>query len=296
MSSGRLIVVHQMAKVASLAWVEAAAPAAGQGGVAPVHAHYLTAANLQAIAAILATPRENNSIVNPLIARDIVRKGRKGIAQIEAARERRQEIRVITGMRDPVARSLSLLSFLADFCGHTGGSLSAKDGASADAVCAVLGELWRWVLAGTEPTGSFERLAWRMIGAYRTWFDEELLAVFGLDIFSSPFPSGGGAQCLNSPGVALLVYRAEDIASEASTRQLLHDAAKRFLGDPDFALPEVNTAATRRSYPLYVQTRERFHLPAATLNAIYDVPAVTHFYRAHEIAEFKARWSTHRCE
>jgi hypothetical protein len=285
-----------MAKVASMAWVEAARPAVERMGAAPVHAHFLTEPNLQAIAEILAAPPEENTIANPLIARVVVRKGRQGMAQIEVARQRKQEILVVTGMRDPVARSLSLLTFFADFCGHTGGALSARDGASADAVCAVLGELWRAVLAGAEPAGSFERLVWRMIGAYRNWFSEELGAVFDVDIFSAPFPPGGGAQRLSARGVDVLAYRAEDMTPGAPARRALQDAAESFLGAPNFALPEVNTAATRRSYPLYTQTRERFRLPAATLDAIYDVPAVTHFYRAHEIAEFKARWSSRRSE
>lgn len=279
-----------MAKVASMAWVEAARPTARQTGAEPVHVHYLTEANLRAIEAILATPTAENTIVNPLIVRDIVRKGRKAIAEIAGARERKREIRVVTGMRDPVARSLSLLSFFADFCGHTSAALSARDKATPDAVCAVLYELWRSVLAGAEPEASFERLVWRMMGSYRTWFSDELAAAFEIDIFSTPFPAAGGAQRLSGPGVEMIAYRAEDMVPGALSHEALLDEARRFLSAPDLALPQFNTAATRRSYPLYAQTRDRFRLPAAMLDEIYAAPAVTHFYSPSEIAKLKACW------
>src|ERR1700734_3541778 len=152
-----MIIVHQMAKVASMAWVEAARLA----GTEPEHTHFLTGRNLEYIAALLQSTEEpENTIVNPLMARTILRKGQRGATALGAARQRDQDIRVITGMRDPVARSVSVLSFFADFCGHSGQRLSARDGADADVVCAALAELWRRVLAGTPPAGGFDPLIW----------------------------------------------------------------------------------------------------------------------------------------
>jgi hypothetical protein len=281
-----MIIVHQMAKVASMAWVEAARVM----GTTPEHTHFLTERNLAHIAALLEAAPEENTIVNPLMVRTILRKGRRATVNIGVARELGQTIRVITGMRDPVARSVSVLSFFADFCGHAGRTLSARDDASADMVCAALADLWKWVLAGTAPAGSFDRLLWYLIGSYRTWFSEELDAVFNVDIFSASFPEGGGAQRLQGPGVEVLVYRAEDLLPEAPGRDALLDAARAFLGARAVALPQINTASTRRSYPLYMQTRDRFHLPLTMLDEIYGLPVVRHFYTAEEISAFKARW------
>jgi hypothetical protein len=289
-----MIVVHQMAKVASMAWVEAARPVARQMGTMPIHTHFLTARNLQSIAAILAVAPPDNTIVNPYMARSILRSGNRAVANIRAGRELGQRIRVITGMRDPVARSLSLLAFFADFCGHSSRSLSARDGADAHAVCALLVELWRLVLARTAPAGSFERLLWHMMGAYRNWFSEELATVFDADIYSSPFPQGGGVQHLRGHDAQILVYRAEDMHPGAPPRSVVLDAARQFLGAPGAALTAVNTAATRRSYPLYVQARNLFHLPAAMLDEIYDEPVIRHFYGAREIAGFKLQWAAPR--
>jgi len=288
-----MIVVYQMAKVASMAWVESARAAAKLAGTPPAHVHFLNERNLRIIETILAIPPPDNTFINLLPVRSVLRQGIKGNVRISDARKRGQQIRVITGMRDPVARSLSLLSFFADFSGHIGRSLSARDGASADHVCAVLGEFWRLVLAGTVPRGSFEQLLCHMIGAYRTWFCEELNAIFDLDIFSGPFSASSGMQRLHGGGVEVLAYRSEDLAPGAPARRALFDAAQAFLGTPAVALPEVNTAATRRSYPLYTQVRERFRLPLAMLDEIYDAPVVRHFYGVEEIAAFKARWQAH---
>jgi hypothetical protein len=282
-----MIIVHQMAKVASMAWVEAARLT----GAEPEHTHFLAEHNLQHIASILQAPPEENTIVNPLMVRTILRKGRRATASIGTARELGQEIRVITGMRDPVARSVSILSFFADFCGHTSRPLSARDGAKVEAVCTALTDLWRQVLADTPPAGTFDRLMWYLIGSYRTWFNDELQTVFDVDLFSrTPFPLTDGAQRLHGRGVDILVYRAEDLLPQAPARRALLEAAQTFLGAPSITLPEINTAATRRSYPLYTQTRELFRLPPAMLDGIYDLPVVRHFYSAGEILAFKARW------
>jgi|GEM_PF-5969006 len=286
MASGSLIVVHQMAKVGSMAWVEAAE----RGGREVVHSHFLTTPNLQALAGILSAPPEENTIAHPLVIRDVLRKGPRGLAAIEAQRREGRLVQVVTGMREPIARSLSLLTFFADFCGHAGGGLSARDGAAPTEVCATLAGLWEAVLAKSEPRGSFERLLWWMMGVHRTWFDEELAAIFGVDVFSAPYPRGAGAQRLDAPGVKVLAYRAEDMAPSAPGGTTLRAAAANFLGLPKFALRPVNAAATRRSWPLHREVSERFHLPAASLDRIYAAPAVRHFYSPEEIQGFKTRW------
>jgi len=284
-----MIIVHQMAKVASMSWVEAARPAAALMGTVPLHTHFLTERNLQTLADILAAPPDDNTLVNPLIVRSMLRNGRRAAEQVGAARAAGQAVRLISGMRDPVARSVSLLSFFADFCGHSARGLSARDGATADDVCATLEALWCAILAGTEPRGSFERLLWHMIGMYRSWFDQEFGTVFGLDVRAAPFP-GGGVLRLHARGIEALVYRAEDLTSGATGRHGVLDAAHAFLGGAGAGLPAINTAATRRSYPLYVATRDRFRLPLPILDAIYAAPIVRHFYRDEEIAAFKAHW------
>lgn len=273
-----------------MAWMEAVGPAARIEQTEPLHVHYLTERNLDALKAILA-PAPDRNIAHPYMARQILRSGRQGRTALDAFRRDGGRIRVITGMRDPVARSISLLFFFADFCGHTDHALSARDNATPVQVCEALSDLWRAVLSRRAPQGKFERLVWFMMSAYRTWFTEELQEVFGIDVYAAPFSAGTGAQRLAGRDAELLAYRAEDLLPGAPGQHACLTAAASFLNSPSVEFPEVNTAATRRSYPLYRQTRDRFRLSQALLDDIYDERSVRHFYGPDEIAAFKRRWS-----
>lgn len=281
-----MILVYQMAKVASIAWVEGAR----NRGLAPVHMHYLTDRSLSWLEELLLPHTPDDTIVNPLMLRHVVRSGRTAAAEVAAARARGERIQVITGMRDPVARSLSLLFFFADFCGHRNRRLNARSGASPEETCRFLRESWEDILAGSMPAGRFERLLWFMIGSYRDWFTAELQTVFGLDIRSTAFPAAVGAQRLAGPVSEALVYRAEDIPVRASGHVQLCNCADSFLGTSGWSFPEINSGRTRRSAALYEQTLSQFRLPASMLDAIYGAESVAHFYRPAEIALFRDRW------
>lgn len=291
MTAEPLILVHQMAKVASLAWREAARPALEFAHPGPLHVHYLAPANLAVIETILHAEARANTIANPLIVRQMGRKGRATATAVAASRHENCQIRVITGMRDPVARSISLVGFLADFVGHSTRALGARQGATAEAVVHFLSETWDAVLTGTVPAGNFERLACWMTGAYRSWFDEELAGVHGLDVFATRFSPDDGAQAVLGDAAWALAYRMEDMAADSPKRAKLLAQAASFLSLQTISLPELNTAATRRSRGLSEEVQASFHLPSDWLNSIYAAPTVRHFYPAAEIGAFKARWS-----
>jgi hypothetical protein len=281
-----MILVYQMAKVASIAWVEGAR----NQGLSSIHVHYLTDRSLSWLEELLLPNSPHDTIVNPLMLRHVVRSGRAAVAEVAAARARGEKIQVIAGMRDPVARSLSLLFFFADFCGHRNRRLNARSGAGPEDTCRFLRELWEDVLAGSMPAGRFERLLWFMMGSYRDWFPCELQAVFGLDIHSAGFAAGAGAQRLSGPDSDALVYRAEDIPVRAHGHGQLCNCADSFLGTTGWSFPEINSGRTRRSAALYELTLAQFRLPASMLDAIYGAESVTHFYQPAEIALFRDRW------
>lgn len=282
-----MIIVYQMAKVASMAWVDGAR----RQGMRALHAHYLAPANLDALEALLAPGRDEQTIANPLMVRQVMRSGLAAVAELTQARERGEKIRLVAGVRDPVARSLSLLFFFADFCDHTERRLSLRGAAQAQDLCGFLEELWQAVLEDTAPSGSFERLLWMMIGAYRSWFNSELRATFGIDALASDARAANGVWRASTGDAELLLYRAEDMPAPGNADSPMCAAADAFFGTTNWTFPELNTAATRRSAQLYAQTRAAFRLPASTLDRIYDVAEVRHFYAGEEIAGLKARWS-----
>jgi hypothetical protein len=200
-----------MAKVASRSWIEAAKPCAALTGGTPLHCHFVMPLNREMIAAVYRDPARRQTIANMLLPRNMLRTGAAAWTEIENARARGNVIRVITGMRDPVARSISFVVFMADFYGHTALPLTPHGPVTADFVIGFLQENWRAVLERREPDGTFEWLLWFVTGAYRTWFDDEFCAAYGVDVRATPFERDAGAQRVRGGLVDILAYRAEDL-------------------------------------------------------------------------------------
>jgi hypothetical protein len=291
-----LIVIHQMAKVASLSWVEISRDAAARRSSVPAHSHFITEKNLDDIARVLALVGERQTIKNLIIPRDIVRKGRAAAIDIQDARAEGLPVQLICGIRDPVARSLSLLSFLADFCGHRTLLLSGRDpGASVDEVVSTLRGTWESIYAGDMPTDSFGWLLHRMTGLIRTWFSEELLQPLGLDVMTTEVTAGGRARLARNGCVSALFYRVEDMSAATPANDPLLRAASDYLQVPLRSWPLVNQQGSRRrSQAFNERVRLAFRLPEYLLDAIYGEPIVRFFYQPEEIAAFRRQWSAGR--
>jgi hypothetical protein len=285
-----MILVYQMSKVASRSWLEAARAAAARDGGEPVHVHFVAQPNIAKVTEIAAMPPQTQTIANQFLLRDMLRKGAVARTAIDRARQAGETIRVVAGMRDPVARSLSLVHFFADFYGDVSRPLDRARGGDGATTAEAVTAWWQAVLAEAEPEDSFARLMTFLIGAYRSWFAEELGAILGITLGARPFSPDMGAQRVSGGGVEVLLYRVEDLDPQAPAHRALLAAASDFLGTAVAALPQVNTAASRRSSGRYDAARQCLRLPASMLDAIYGVPVVTHFYAPAEIETFKRRW------
>lgn len=288
-----MILLYQMAKVASQSWVAAAKPALAAEESGPIHCHFVFPRNRERIAAVFRWPEPQQTIANMLLPRDILRSGASAWTQIESARQRQEKVRVVSGMRDPVARSISLILFMADFYGHTSCPLNPRVEMSADYVVSYLQDAWRWVLERTEPDRTFEWILWYLIDAFRTWFPSELAAVFGVDILFGEFRAEEAAQRMTTSTADLFVYRVEDMVPGSPRQVHLLAEASKFLGITLTGFPTINTSAARRSRALSEEVRRQFWLPDEMLDAIYREPVVKHFYNRDEILVFKEKWSRH---
>ncbi len=273
-----------MAKVASRSWFEAAKE------FHPVHCHYVVPENRQRIEAVFLLPPAQQTIANMLMPRNLLRVGASAWRQIESARRNGERIRVISGMRDPVARSISLIVFMADFHGHVSRPLSPHVEMSPEYIVGALQENWRSVLERDEPRQTFEWLLWYLTNGFRIWFTEELGAVFEVDVLEGECNARAGAQRVSASGAEILLYRVEDMLPSASGYAGLLAQASSFLETPVTAFPNINSSATRRSRALSEEVRRQFWLPDDMLDAIYAEPAVRHFYTRDETVAFKKRW------
>jgi len=283
-----VILVYQMAKVASRSWLAAAS---GLGtGEDTVHVHFLREENLERIAAALAVPPPRQTVANMVLPRNLGDNGRRSRQKLADARLRREPIRIICGMRDPVARSVSLLIFMAYFYGHQQRPLNPRSQMDPAYVIATLEQLWLRVLENEEPKDSFDWLTWFIAGAYRWWFENELRPSLGFDIYAEPFEPANGAQFQSFGDAQLLAYRVEDMSTGAASGPALLASASRFLDAP-IELPVANAASGRRSRELHTRVLGGFRLPRDRLDQIYDCASVRHFYSESEIAAFKLRWA-----
>ena len=118
--------------------------------------------------------------------------------------------------------------------------------------------------------------------------------MLGINLGEDAFPAGAGAQCITTDHAKLLLYRVEDLAPQAQGHGGLLAAAADFLGTPIATIPQVNTAASRRSYERFKAAQAALRLPPDMLDAIYDAPVIRRFYSPAETEVFRQKWCVGR--
>jgi hypothetical protein len=118
------------------------------------------------------------------------------------------------------------------------------------------------------------------------FFDEDLKAVFGVDVFASEFPKSKGYKIYEQDQVDVLLIRLEDLNECAS------DAFREFLGIEGLTLVTTNVGSAKVYAPLYKRLRETIVLPQSYVDRMYGSKYMRHFYSAEEIAKFRRRWRT----
>jgi hypothetical protein len=188
--------------------------------------------------------------------------------ELEAGGET-ERFRVVTTIRDPVAREVS--SFFQVMPRRV-----PED---------VYGE---WI-ADPERPGLLEELEKRFVAEARVrsgldWFAEEMEPVFGVDVFAAPFPRGAGYAIYTGARADVLLIRVEDLSRVAAA------AFREFLGMEDFRLERANVAEDKEYDALYRAFLARARLPVSFLDEMYGARLARHFYSEAEIAGFRAAW------
>jgi hypothetical protein len=253
------IVVLQMGKVGSrsvLASLERAVP-----DRPVVHAHFLSDAGLERARRVYARSWPGGRRAAHVFASEALR----------ARRARRPDERwdVVTLVRDPVARNLSSFFQVGEL--QFGLDFAALRGDGADA-----GRL-------------LEQLTTAFVERYDEhdvplrWFDTELAAPLGVDVYGRPFPAEGFVV-VEGPRARVLVLKTERLAECAA------EAFGSFLGLDGFGLVERNVGEAKGYGDLYRAFVERVRLPEAYLERMYSSRYATHFYDGSERASFARRW------
>ncbi|MBK7218160.1 MAG: hypothetical protein IPH95_14190 [Candidatus Promineofilum sp.] len=186
------------------------------------------------------------------------------LARMRAEGER---VKIITMVRDPVATNVSGL-----FHNHTWWPAALK------AECA----------AGSP--GCLDALSQYFLNSYphdvpETWFDMELRALYGVDVYAQPFDPRRGYAVYHSDTADVLLLKLETL------NQVGAAAVRDFLGLAAFELVPSNTAEDKSYADLYKAFRRQVHLPAAYLDRVYGSRMARHFYAPEELAAFRGKWS-----
>jgi len=187
-----------------------------------------------------------------------------------------KSIKIITGVREPIARNISWFFQIIDcacvfpefFIKYEKGLITMDD---------IIKKFW---------SQNF------VYGKQYDWFEEELEAVFGIDIASIDFPKEKGYAIANFPdrNIELLVLKLEKLDS------CLKEALETFLGVENLNCERLDRAdfLDENDYLIYENLRKSLTFSDEYLEEIYDQPLVRHFYTDEEINKFKHKWSSQR--
>lgn len=116
------------------------------------------------------------------------------------------------------------------------------------------------------------------------WFDEQLLPISGVDVFSETFPHETGYKIYNSDSrTPVLLIRLEDLNRVGGT------AMKEFLGLNNFELVNTNIGDEKDYAQLYRRFKQH-PLPDDYIQKIYNTKFARTFYSEVEISRFSLKW------
>ncbi|UEX77326.1 putative capsular polysaccharide synthesis family protein [Spiribacter halobius] len=252
-----LLIVHQMGRAASMT-VTSTLRAAGVPG--PVlHSHWMNPASVAHREAHLRRRGLKPSRF-PLNVRMSQLLSREAAQRLE-----RHRWRLVSVVRDPIARNVSVFF------------LSIDD---------FLPDFHRRYAAGEISHGEIRRVFLERFPHDQPlrWFDEEVRDVFGIDVFAAPPLDESGYDVLRNEVADLLVIKVERLAD------CFRAAFRDFLG---IEVPElVNTHVTERDerFYMYRDFVRDVRLPREYVDRMYESRYARHFYTDAEREAFRRKW------
>ena len=199
---------------------------------------------------------------------------------------------IISGVRDPVARAVSVVGFLSNRLGYTRYPVTVRDGGTVENLL----KLFHHVISVAQGKGSkgdqndsLVSLLSHALLDYDLWFKEELAPAFDIDITDTLFDRDKRCLCIEGRH-RLFVYRLEDIL-DANSQQRFLQSAEDFLGVSISDFPQEDVSRERRYRSLYSDFVSKVKLTESELAWFYESETVEKFYTPSEVEVFKNRWS-----
>lgn len=128
----------------------------------------------------------------------------------------------------------------------------------------------------------FSKSEFGFVGLDR-WYDDQIKAIWGLDVYATPFPIQSGYQIYKTDNIKLMIIRLEDLNQVAAI------AFEEFLGLKEFKVINTNVGEDKLYAKLYKEFKSR-PLPVNYVNRAYASRYAQHFYTHAEIDGFIRKW------
>lgn len=245
----KIVLTHTYGKVGSTAIHQALGKLPGCHSF---QTHFISA---QGVADALRTHREERDPIH-MLQGDALRR--------EIAAQPERPIRVITLVRDPVARAVSDIFENPEMLGA---EMDLRE-MPLEKLIALAEEQVRGSMIYTEQ-----------------WFDHELHALLGFDLFSRTFDRSGGFEIFKEGRFELLAGKLERLSTHGASH------LGRFLGlGSDFPIPRTRARSATGEAALYDQVKRGLKLPAELLDEVYSSRVCRYFYTPEELEDFRKRW------
>jgi hypothetical protein len=254
------VLVYQMAKVGSSTVVRSLQQADPERAV--LHVHFLSPEMLREAGAL---HRKSNGHFGLPYDWHLGRALSERIEALSGA----LRVQVVTLVRDPIAREVSGLFQNPEFAPTT---LRDRNG--------------HYDVERTIESLENKLSAVDACDYVHNWFDRELRATFGIDVFAAPFPKERGWAVLCNERARVLVLRMEELD------RILGPALAEFLGlDEEPTAASGNVRSERPEGGDYRDVLAALRLPRRVCERIYDHRFSRHFYSDAMLADFIQRWS-----
>lgn len=116
------------------------------------------------------------------------------------------------------------------------------------------------------------------------WFDNEFKPVLGIDVYEHPFPHDKGYVRIDSGPYEVLIMR-HDLDDRVKEKCLAD-----LVGVGPVSLAPKNVSAQKPYAEMYGEFLSRVELPEDYVNRLLDSKYARHFYGPEELARFRAKW------
>lgn len=198
-------------------------------------------------------------------------------------------LKIVTGVRDPVARDVSLVfELLLDGVYYE--QMNRKGTKNSFL------EDFYWLIAGNTPLRNFELPenynlfdyinCDSVYGSVFDWFDKELKEYFKIDVFAEDFDREKGYAVIRKDNVEVFVYKMEKLNEPDLMAEL-----RKFLEIPNFEIRHENNSENKGYSLTYQQALNEIKMKKEYLDCYYkDNPRMRHFYTEEEIECFREKW------